>query len=257
MQEKVFVKNKKGLKLACLVEKPKRKGRHPCVVLLHGFKGYKEEPTYTELAKQLLDAGISSIRFDASGFGESGGTLKKDYRFTNYVSDVEMIYHYIIKQDFVDKDRIGVMGQSMGGMMAVVFAARKSGIKAVVCVSAPGRIGTKDELGRNLEKWKKRGYFEVPSSRMGKEIRVPYDFIKDALRWNILDYARMVRVPSFYILGLEDKTVLPEQTVELFESANEPKKLWRVAEMDHFYKNNPDILDRVNRKIVRFFVNNL
>lgn len=66
MQEKIYIKNKKELKLAGIVETPNKRDKFPFIILLHGFKGYKEEKTYSELAKTLLDKSIGSIRFDAS-----------------------------------------------------------------------------------------------------------------------------------------------------------------------------------------------
>ena len=252
MRESVSIKNKKGLKLAAVIEVPNKKKKHPFIILLHGFKGYKEEATYTELAKELLKVGIGSIRFDASGFGESEGDLKNDYRFSNYVSDVESVYKYLIKRGFVAIKRIGVMGQSMGGMQAVVFAANHSEIKTVVSISAPNRMAAVGELAGKLANWKKLGYFELSSSKYG-DIKVPYAFIQDAMKWDMLRYVKKIRKPILVILGLDDRTVLPEQTKEIFENANVPKKLWEVEGMDHFYKNDPKMLKRINKRIVEFF----
>jgi uncharacterized protein len=155
VQDKVFIKNRRGLNLAAIIERPIKKDKNSIVILLHGFKGYKEEVTYSALAKELLKENVASIRFDASGFGESEGGFEKDYRLTNYISDANMIYHYIITSDWVDIDRIGVMGHSMGGATALILASKYPKIKVVVSVSPPDIFATRDDFGKKKAEWKK------------------------------------------------------------------------------------------------------
>ena len=250
--EKVIIENIKGLKLATIIERPEGGRIFPFVILLHGFKGYKEEPTYAELSKELLKIGCGSIRFDASGFGESEGDFQKEYRLTNYISDAEKVYEWLLRQDFVDKGRIGVMGQSMGGAQALILAANHPEIKAVVSVSPPDLFATRDDFGRKLDEWKRKGYIEIESSRAGK-IKVPLDYALDASKYDIRKYAERIKFPKLFILGLDDVTVVPEQTRDVFRAAPEPKELLEIKGMDHFYKNDREILDKVNEYIVEFF----
>ncbi|KKQ98106.1 MAG: Alpha/beta superfamily hydrolase [Candidatus Woesebacteria bacterium GW2011_GWA1_39_12] len=252
MQEKVFIPNKTGLKLAAIIEKPKSKGKFPFVILLHGFKGYKEEPTYSKLANELLKIGIGSIRFDASGFGESEGDFQKEYRLTNYVSDTEAVYQWLLEQRYVDEDRMGVMGQSMGGALAIILASKFPEIKAVVSISPPDIFATRDDFGKRLNEWKEKGYIEIDSSRMGK-LKVPYEYALDAKKYDIRAYAKKVKASKMFILGLADITIDPGQTRDVFRAAAEPKELLEIKGMDHFYKNDREILDKVNKYIVEFF----
>jgi len=70
-EESVFIKNRHGLKLAAIVNRPNESQLLPFIILLAGFKGYKEEESYSRLAKALGEMGIGSIRFDPSGYGKS------------------------------------------------------------------------------------------------------------------------------------------------------------------------------------------
>src|SRR3972149_8142301 len=110
MLRNIFIHNQNGLRLAAVIEAVGWQHKQPFVMLLPGFKGYKEEETYTTLAKALLKKGIGSVRFETAGFGESEGTLEKDYRFSNYVVDTETVYTYLQQQTYVDTDRFGVCG---------------------------------------------------------------------------------------------------------------------------------------------------
>ncbi|MFC1600628.1 alpha/beta hydrolase [Patescibacteria group bacterium] len=257
MQEKVFVKNKKGLRLATVIERPKFKGEFPTVFLFHGFKGYKEEAQYSKLAKELLKNRIASVRFDASGFGESGGDFRKDYRLTNYIKDAFVIYEYVIQKDWVDKKRIGMMGHSLGAAVVLVIASKYPQIKAVVSVSTPDIFATRDDLGKRLKEWMAKGYIEVGSSKAGKNLKVPYKFALDAMKYDIRKYAGKISSQKLFILGKEDTRVVPDQTRNVYKAAEEPKKLIEVENMRHDYKRQPKILKKVNKEIVEYFNKNI
>jgi len=81
---RVSITNERGLRLAGVVHLPTGKGKCPAVILLHGFTGYKEEEHNIFLARDLVKRGFFVLRFDTSGSGESEGSMKDDYRMTNY-----------------------------------------------------------------------------------------------------------------------------------------------------------------------------
>ncbi len=258
MQEVLKIQNDRGLSLAAILELPEENADvYPFVILLHGFKGYKEEENYSTLATELLEQGIGSIRFDASGFGESEGTLADDYRFSNYYRDVEAVYRWLLSRPFVDANHLGVCGASMGGAQAINFAAKHPEIQAVCAISCPDKIGTRDALGGNVAKqWKASGFLEEVSSKYGP-ILIPYAYLQDAQQFSCIDLVRKIKVPILIILGKEDDVVLPEQTQAVFQAANQPKQLVELAKMDHAYKKNPEVLDMVNGLVTEFFLERL
>ncbi|MFZ1721977.1 MAG: alpha/beta fold hydrolase [Microgenomates group bacterium] len=249
MEFKIIIKNNRNLLLSAVVERPQKNGVFPAIMFLHGFKGYKEEATYTDLAKRFLEHDVASIRFDASGFGDSEGALEDDYRFSNYIEDTEAVYKWLCAQDFVDSNKIGVIGQSMGGAQTILFASNHPELKIVCAISPPDRIGTVDALGRVREHWKSQGFIEEISSRYGKKIKIPYAYLEDAEQYDFTTLAKKIVCPLVVVLGEKDATVLPEQSDAVFAAANEPKTLIRIAEMDHFYKRDEQILKLVNEKI--------
>jgi dipeptidyl aminopeptidase/acylaminoacyl peptidase len=258
MNNKVFIKNKSGLKIASIVEVSEDKDKYPFVIMLHGFKGYKEEPTYSELAKMLLEKGIGSIRFDATGFGESEGTIDDEYRFSNYLNDTERVYNWLKNQKIVNNQRIGLMGHSVGAMMTIVFASKNKDVKSLVAVSPADIFATRDDFGGKLKLWKKQGYLKVNSSQaVGGYVKVPYKYVEDIQNYDIREYVQKVNIPKLFILGLKDKTVIPDQTRDIYKAALRPKKLIEIKDMDHFYKNNSKVLEKVNKIITDFFVKNL
>ena len=252
MEKSLTIPNKKGLNLAAVLSLPDIPSQKvPTVMLLHGFKGYKEETTYTDLAEKLNQKGIASIRFDASGFGESEGTMENDYRFSNYIQDTEAVYEWLKEQDFFDNQRFAVCGQSMGAAQTIVFSSNHPEVKVAVSISPPDKVGTKDVIGQMLAKWKQQGYIDDTSSKYG-DIRIPYAYAEDVLQYDFTDTIKRVTSPIAIFVGYKDDVVFPEQTLAVFEAASEPKTLFEFEEMDHFYKRDPQMLEQVNNQVVKF-----
>ena len=96
----------------------------PAVLMLHGFGSHKDEVgnLYQRLAAALGNHGIASLRIDFRGWGESGGKMEESSVQTQ-VDDAATAYAYLKNLSFVDPARIGVVGFSLGGGIAVVSAA--------------------------------------------------------------------------------------------------------------------------------------
>ncbi len=139
MQKAHYFKNK-GQFLAGTLHLPA--GRKPCpgVVILHGFTGWKCEPhfIFVELSRRLADAGIASLRFDFRGSGESEG-LFEDMTPLEELSDARAALAELRGQRRIDSRRLGVVGLSLGGMIAALLAGKERSIKSVVLWSAPAR----------------------------------------------------------------------------------------------------------------------
>lgn len=252
MEEKVYISNKKNQKLAAVIHRPPTQDKFPAIILMCGFTGNKEEKHIKQLAIELTKNNFVAIRFDPSGYAESEGSTEKDYRLTNYFSDTESIYGYLKTLSYVDQDRIGIFGHSMGAMLVVLFAAKHPEIKASVSVSPPYNLGTHYRLkGIFWKGWKEKGYLEKIDN--GKTVRIPWEFLEDAKRYNALQDVSKIKSPILFILGTKDINVLPEETRKLYEKANNPKEFLVVDGMDHYYKNFPDKLATVNEKILRFY----
>lgn len=251
-EKRVFIKNEKGLKLASIVNYPDENNRYAAVIILHGFTGYKEEPHLEGLAKALAQNGFVAVRFDCSGSGESDGTFEKDYRMSNYREDIESIYSYISNLEYVDNNKIGILGHSMGGELAVIFAAFHPQIKACITVSATTTMRAANWIKDVIGEWQKTGWFDKEYSRDGSQIKIPYSFMEDADKYNSLDYVKKLTSPILVILGTADDVVSPEDTREIFAAANEPKELAEIEGIGHDYKKHQNYIIMVNNKVLNF-----
>jgi hypothetical protein len=113
----------------------------PAVLNMHGYQNDKnvQDPFSIELAKR----GFVVFAPDALGHGDSGATgldLGGWFADPTYVMGNETVLSYMITLPFVQADKIGVTGHSMGGMNAVKLPGLfPENVKAVVQqASAPG-----------------------------------------------------------------------------------------------------------------------
>ncbi|RJR31962.1 hypothetical protein C4569_00850 [Candidatus Parcubacteria bacterium] len=85
--KKFFIKNRKGQRLALLIQKhPKQKG---LAFVAHGLGGYKEQQHIRMFADAFFECSYTVIRFDATNaFGESSGNYE-NATSTNYYNDLE------------------------------------------------------------------------------------------------------------------------------------------------------------------------
>jgi pimeloyl-ACP methyl ester carboxylesterase len=149
--------------IAAIVVEPAADGPVPAVLMLHGFASYKDEvgEMYKRLAAALAEQGIASLRLDFRGWGESAGGMENS-TVQGMVEDAATGYAYLAAQDFVDTSRIGVIGFSLGGRIAIISAAQHPDwYQSMVLWSTGGNIPP-DFLGQdNLDKAKADGQVTI------------------------------------------------------------------------------------------------
>ncbi len=125
----------------------------PAVLMLHGFASSRDEVgnMYKNLAAELADRGIASLRIDFRGWGESAGNMA-DTTVSGQVEDAAAAYTYLSGLDGIDAARIGVLGFSLGGSITVYSAGENpSWYKSMALWSTFGDLHDTflDELGQD------------------------------------------------------------------------------------------------------------
>lgn len=256
MINKFYVTNERGSKLSVVLSIPDNIKKPPLVLLLQGFLGKKDGTKLNSLSESLTNNGFATIRFDYAGYGKSEGDASNEYFVSKIIDDIQFILNCVKSNNKLDHSRIGIWGQSMGGMLAIIIAPMNTDIKVVCAVSSPSTITLNDDLQNKIEEWKQKGVLEKFNSN-GDLIKITYKFVEDARKWNAQKVVTKITSPKLFILGTNDTTVPPEITRSLFESANEIKELLEVANMPHEYNQNPKFIDIVNNASVSFIKKHL
>ncbi len=108
------------------------------VVLIHGFGANKDN--WTRLAAKLTDE-FNVYAIDLPGHGDSSKDLDLGYRFEDQVQHVSRIL------DALDIDQAHMMGNSMGGAITALYAARFPGqVRSAVLFDPAGIFEYDSEL---------------------------------------------------------------------------------------------------------------
>jgi pimeloyl-ACP methyl ester carboxylesterase len=240
-----------NLSLAAVFETATVEEPQPAVVLLHGFTGWKEEAHIESLATALAQAGISSIRFDAPGSGESDGTFASNYRLSNYIESVGAVLQWLSAQKEVDTERIGTWGHSMGGFAAIASAVRHADRVKAVCGCQASRGGKVQLRADQQNDWQQTGWASFPNLHF-RDLRLPYEFFLDRQKFDVFSELPRLSAPLQLIAGTRDTLVSPEHVREMFDAANEPKE-FHEFNVDHFYKKSARQCAEINAVTVEFF----
>ena len=117
--------NRRGRWLRGMMHLPRSPRRFPGVVFFHGFTGDRMEShwLFVKCARALEREGIASLRFDFFGSGESDGTFA-EATLEGEIRDAKAAVEFFRKQKGIDRQRIGLLGLSLGGAIAALLAAR-------------------------------------------------------------------------------------------------------------------------------------
>src|SRR5438552_14416417 len=174
-----------GLKLSGVVHVPrglKPSERRAAFLVLHGFGSNKTSSNTMQPTKVLSDLGYVVLRFDMRGCGESEGEFGRVICLEQ-VEDTRNALTFLAQHPAVDPQRIGLIGSSFGGAVAIYTGGVDERVAAVISNGGWGD-GERKFRGQHPtpQAWKKftdmldkgRGH----RAKFGKPLMVPrYDIV--------------------------------------------------------------------------------
>jgi hypothetical protein len=140
----VTVETSDGVRLAGTLNVPAEGGTHPAVVLLPGSGPSDRDETmaghkpFLVIADYLARAGFVVLRTDSR---EAGGSTGKyfDASGDRMARDALEEIEFLRKRAEVGSRSVGLLGHSLGGVVAAIAAAHSLAVSFLVLLSAPGR----------------------------------------------------------------------------------------------------------------------
>lgn len=176
----------------------------PAVLLLHGLSSEKERMS-DAVGRALVERGVASLALDLPMHGErERGNARNAFAnplalvgaWRTAVSETERAVDWLEQQPEVDSRRLGIVGYSLGGFLALMAAADDPRLQ-VLAMAAAG---------------------DLPDA-------TPYS----ALVRSVVDPLRAVRRvagrPLLLLNGRRDTTTRPAQAERLFAAAQEPRTM--------------------------------
>jgi len=108
--------------------------KYAAIVCAHPISSCKEQTAGDIYGKALAEAGFIILAFDASNQGESGGEVRFLEDPAIRVEDFRCAADFLMTLDYVDEEKIGVLGVCGGGGYAANAAMTERRFKAVVTV---------------------------------------------------------------------------------------------------------------------------
>jgi pimeloyl-ACP methyl ester carboxylesterase len=203
----------------------------PVVAGCHGFKGFKDWGFWPETGRRFADAGMALVTFNfsGSGIGEDPEVLSELDAFEantigKELEDLGAILDAIGSREIplggADGRRLGVLGHSRGGGVALLRASRDPRIRSLTTWSAVASFVRYDEAQRAL--WRDQGYLEIENQRTRQILRVGVGLLEDLEEhgdaYDPQSAARRLRVPTLILHGGEDETVPAQEAALLARS---------------------------------------
>jgi pimeloyl-ACP methyl ester carboxylesterase len=153
-EEVVVVNKKAGVKLAGTLVVPKAAAaagaataaQFPAVVFVTGSGAQNRDEEilghkpFLVIADYLARRGIASLRCDDRGYGKSTGDATTATTL-DFADDAEAAFEFLRSRGEINKDEVGIIGHSEGGLIAPIVASRNASVAFIVLLAAPGMRG--------------------------------------------------------------------------------------------------------------------
>src|SRR4029078_5142157 len=217
MEEALTFRDRHGHGIAAILSAPDGPTTR-LAVLCHGFLSSKNSTTNKTLTRLLNDRGLATFRFDFFGHGESDGPFE-ELTTTLAVHQTETVLDLITARG---DDRIGLVGSSFGGLVAILTAAQRRDIAclALKCPVVDFAEDLRFTFGpEELARWQDTN--TIPNIMGGPDrVRLQYDFYEDCLRQIAYGPTERITVPTLIVQGEQDECVPLHQSRRLYNALN-------------------------------------
>ena len=232
----------------------------PVIVYAHGFNGFKDWGNADNIAVQFAAAGYVFVKFN---FSHNGTTPEQPQDFvdleafgnnnyTKQLYDVNCVVNWVCDKDnihkkAIHKNNIYLIGHSMGGGIATLYAANDARINKLITWAGISECKTPWTNWSNdqLEEWKNTGVAYYLNGRTKQNMPLYYqlheDYKNNAAALNIETAMRSLTIPVLICHGSLDTAVPIEKAYDLHNW--QPSSILFTTETDHvFGRTHPWIL---------------
>src|SRR3954447_13914281 len=194
-----------------------RTSSRPAVLVVHGFKGFKDWGMFPPLAERLARAGfvVASPNLSGSGVDDAGDfSLPERFGRNTFSAELEDVRRVVDKLmagrlGVSQPSSLGLVGHSRGGGISILHAAADERVRALVTWAAISNVERWPAPQRSS--WRAAGRTEIQNARTGQVLPLYTDVLDDIERnaagLDIEAAAGRLAIPWLVIHGTEDESV--------------------------------------------------
>lgn len=233
---------KAGMRLYGILSVPKKPGKYPAVLRVPGagVRGYSGDAAMAENGLITFEIGIHGIpvTMNPSVYTDLGRTTLAGY-WTYNLDDRDRYYYKRVYLgclraiDFIwslpefDGTTLAVTGGSQGGALSIVTAGLDSRVK-YLAVLYPALCDLTGYLSGRAGGWPHM--FAEPN----RSFNVKKDKIETSKYYDVVNFAKLVKVPGFYSWGYNDVTCPPTSMFSAYNVIQSTKNLEIFEETGHW-----------------------
>ncbi|WP_338839774.1 alpha/beta hydrolase family protein [Flavobacterium ginsenosidimutans] len=182
-EEVVFKNAKEGIELSGTLSLPKKEGVFPVAILISGsgpqnrdeeLMGHKP---FLVLSDYLVRKGIGVLRYDDRGTAKSGGVFKTAVT-ADFAQDAASAVEYLKTRKDVNKNKIGLIGHSEGGLIAPIVANSSKNTAFIILLAGPAISGDQLLLKQQELIGKASGKSEAEIQKSKSENEKAFEIVK-------------------------------------------------------------------------------
>lgn len=234
-----FRSNSRLYGILCVPVKP---GKYPALLRVPGagVRGYSGAIAEAEKGIITLDIGIHGIpvTLEPSVYVSLGQGGLYRYQYQNWDNRDEVYYKrvymgcvravdYLCSMEAFDGINLLVQGGSQGGALAIVTAALDNRVTGVVSFYP----ALSDLSG--YEKGRAGGWPHLFRRSLDSE-EIKQKKLEVSSYYDVVNFARMLKVPVFFYLGYNDMVCPPTSTFSVYNTITAPKEIIIMEEAEHY-----------------------
>lgn len=247
------------------------------LVFIHGFKGFKDWGFGPYLGEYFANKGFFVITFNFShnGIGESKNEFTEIEKFakntfSREVRELNELLDAFRSGFFAEidtKSKIGLIGHSRGGAVAILTASKRDDIDAVASWAAISKLDRYSVRQKN--EWRKKGYFEIMNVRTNQLMRLDLFLLEDIEQnesgsLNLENALKNFNRQLLIAHGDQDLAVPVSEAEQLYQWSDKSKtELFKIFgtghtfDIVHPFSGTTVKFEKLLEETTKFFIKNL
>jgi dipeptidyl aminopeptidase/acylaminoacyl peptidase len=212
-----------GMSLPGYLRRPLGVAAPGLVLLVPGLESTKEQ--FSTYEPHFLKRGLATLSFEGPGQGETW--YECAFSDAGYQAAFAALLEFVAGIQGIDQARVGLVGTSFGGYLALKCAATSPSLACVVDIAGPYDLSDFD----NLQPVIQDGFAHIVKAH---DLTAAKAALQDVTLDGALDE---IGVPVLVVHGMKDTVILPAEALRIQAALGSRAEVWLEPEGNHGCNN--------------------